>query len=194
MEVQVQIERVQVEIYRIDGRLKYLTSRVDYATITVSFREPEPVGSGEGPSITKVINDAIAGFVSVTAALFVLIVSLIPLIILALIAYVLYRWWKGRKKRGAGVAPPQEKKPEYSFSHELPGSRRYPWDSACHRGSPEHCSIRQGFIPFHTLFPGSLTGIQGKNRQIRPRSAGSGDVIHSIDKDLHFIGGGIAPH
>jgi len=112
MEVQVQIERVQVEIDRIDGRLKYLTSRVDYATITVSFREPEPVGSGEGPSITNVINDAIAGFVSVTAALFVLIVSLIPLIILALIAYGLYRWWKGRKNRGAGVAPPQEKKPE----------------------------------------------------------------------------------
>lgn len=112
MEVQVQIERVQVEIDRIDGRLKYLNSRVDYATITVSFREPEPVGSGTGPSFTSVINEAIAGFVGVAAALFVILISIIPLIILALIVYAIYRWWKGRKNRGPGVAPPQEKKPD----------------------------------------------------------------------------------
>src|SRR5690606_7315198 len=91
MEVQVPIERVQVEIDRIDGRLTYLNSRVDFATITVSFREPEPVGSGAGPSFTSVINEAIAGFVGVAAALFVILISIIPLIILALIVYAIYR-------------------------------------------------------------------------------------------------------
>lgn len=111
MEVQVQIERVQVEIDRIDGRLKYLDSRIDYATLTVSFREPEPVGSRAGPSITSVINQAIAGFVGVTAALFVILVSLIPLIILAIIVYAIYRWWKGRGKAHPEPAVPKEEKP-----------------------------------------------------------------------------------
>lgn len=112
MEVQVQIERVQVEIDRIDGRLKYLNSRIDYATLTVSFREPEPVGSRAGPSITSVINQAIAGFVGVTAALVVIVISLIPVIILALVIYAIYRWWKGRKNKGPGITPLQEKKPD----------------------------------------------------------------------------------
>lgn len=107
LEVQGQIERVQVEIDRIDGRLKYLDSRIDYATITVSFREPEPVGAGGGPSITLVINEGIAGFLGVTAALVIILISIIPLVVLALVAYAAYRWWKGRKG-----ARPEEKKPE----------------------------------------------------------------------------------
>ena len=98
LEVQEQIERVQVEIDRIDGRLKYLDSRVDYSTITVSLSEPEPVGTGDGFSITSVINEGIAGFLAVTAGLVIIIISLIPLIILALIAYLVYRWWKGKTK------------------------------------------------------------------------------------------------
>jgi hypothetical protein len=112
LEVQQQIERVQVEIDRIDGRLKYLNNRIDYATITVSFREPEPVGAGSGPSVTSVINESIAGFLGVSAALFILLVSLIPLVILVLIAYGIYRWWKGRKGEWPGIEVREENKPK----------------------------------------------------------------------------------
>ncbi len=111
MEVQVEIERVQVEIDRIDGRLKYLDSRIDYATITVSFREPEPVGAGNGPSITSVINESIAGFLGVAAGLFILLVSLIPVIILVLVVYAIYRWWKGRRREKKETIVPKEEKP-----------------------------------------------------------------------------------
>ena len=99
LEVQEEIERVQVELDRIDGRLKYLDNRVDYATITVSVHEPVPVGTGDGFSITSVINDGIAGFLAVTAGIVIVVISLIPLIIIAAIAYLAYRWWKARKTK-----------------------------------------------------------------------------------------------
>jgi len=92
---------------RIDGRLKYLDNRIEYATITVSFNEPEPVGAGDGPSVTSVINEGIAGFLGVTAALVIILISIIPLVVLALVAYAAYRWWKGRKG-----GEPAEKRPE----------------------------------------------------------------------------------
>jgi len=101
LEVQEEIERVQVELDRIDGRLKYLDNRVDYATITVSVHEPVPVGTGDGFSITSVINEGIAGFLAVTAGIVIIIISLIPVIILALIAYLVYRFWKQRKAKNA---------------------------------------------------------------------------------------------
>lgn len=107
LEVQEQIERVQVEIDRIDGRLKYLDNRIEYATITVSFREPDPLGAGDGPSFASVINEGISGFLGITAALVIILISIIPLLILALVTYALYRWWKGRKN-----SQPQEKKHE----------------------------------------------------------------------------------
>jgi hypothetical protein len=97
LEVQEEIERVQVELDRIDGRLKYLDNRVDYATITVSLREPEPVGTGDSFSFTSVINEGIAGFLAVTAGIVIVVISLIPLIIIAVVAYLAYRWWKARK-------------------------------------------------------------------------------------------------
>jgi len=110
LEVQVQIERVQVELDRIDGRLKYLDNRVDYGTITVTLEEPEPVGGGDGFSIVSVINESIAGFLSVTAGLIILLISIIPLIILGIIAYVIYRWW--RKRKGEKQNMHDEKKKE----------------------------------------------------------------------------------
>ena len=111
LEVQEQIERFQVEIDRIDGRLKYLDSRIDYATITVSFREPEPVGAGGGPSITSVINEGIAGFLGVAAALVIILISIIPLVVLALVAYAAYRWWKGRDKKTREMDSREREKP-----------------------------------------------------------------------------------
>jgi hypothetical protein len=110
LEVQVQIERVQVELDRIDGRLKYLDNRVDYGTITVTLEDPEPVGSGDRFSIVSVINESIAGFLAVTAGLFILLISIIPLIILGIIAYAIYRWW--RKRKGEKQNVPDEKKKE----------------------------------------------------------------------------------
>jgi hypothetical protein len=109
LEVQVQIERVQVELDRIDGRLKYLDNRVDYGTITVTMEEPEPVGGGDGFSIVSVINESIAGFLTVSAGLIILLISIIPLIILGIIVYVIYRWWRKRKSEKQHVG---EKKKE----------------------------------------------------------------------------------
>lgn len=110
LEVQVQIERVQVELDRIDGRLEYLDNRVDYGTITVTLEDPEPVGGGDGVSLVSVINESIAGFLAVTAGLFILLISIIPLIILGIIAYVIYRWW--RKRKGEKQNVPALKKKE----------------------------------------------------------------------------------
>lgn len=110
LEVQVQMERVQVELDRIDGRLKYLDNRVDYGTITVTLEEPEPVGGGEKFSIVSVINESIAGFLTVTAGLIIILISIIPLIILGIIAYAIFRWWKRRK--GEKQKVPEEKRKE----------------------------------------------------------------------------------
>jgi hypothetical protein len=112
LEVQVQIERVQVEIDRIDGRLKYLDNRVDYGTITVTLREPEPVGGGEGFSIISVINEGITGFLAVTAGLVIILISIIPLVIIGAAIYGIYRWWKGRKSVVQKVPEKKEKKNE----------------------------------------------------------------------------------
>jgi hypothetical protein len=103
LEVQEQIERVQVEIDRIDGRLKYLDNRVDYATITVTVREPEPVGSTPGFSITSVLNDGISGFLAVIAVLIIVIISILPLIVIGVFAFLVYRWWRGKKSGRAGT-------------------------------------------------------------------------------------------
>jgi len=114
LEVQTQIERVQVEIDRIDGRLKYLDNRVDYATITVTLAEPEPVGGREGFSLISVINEGIAGFLTVVAGLVIILISIIPLVILGVVVYLLYRWWKGRKGQVKKQAETlQEKKEEH---------------------------------------------------------------------------------
>jgi hypothetical protein len=110
LEVQVQIERVQVELDRIDGRIKYLDNRVDYGTITVTFQEPEPVGGGERFSVVSVINESIAGFLTVSAGLVIILISLIPVIVLGIIAYIIYRWL--RKRKGDKEKVPEAKKKE----------------------------------------------------------------------------------
>lgn len=110
LEVQVQIERVQIELDRIDGRIKYLDNRVDYGTITVTIQEPEPVGGGERFSVISVINESIAGFLTVTAGLVIILISIIPVIILGIIACVIYRWVK--KRKGEKEKVPEAKKKE----------------------------------------------------------------------------------
>jgi hypothetical protein len=104
LKVQVEIERVQVELDRLQGRLNYLDSRIDLATLTVTLQEPEPVGGETGFSFVTAINEGIAGFLGMIAALIVLVFTLLPLIILGVIVYAVYRWY--RKRKGGVVTAP----------------------------------------------------------------------------------------
>ncbi|MDD1656229.1 MAG: DUF4349 domain-containing protein [Methanomicrobiales archaeon] len=104
LKVQVEIERVQVELDRLQGRLTYLDSRIDLATLTVSLQEPEPVGGETGFSFVSAINEGIAGFLGMIAAVIILALTLLPLVVLAIIVYAVYRWY--RKRKGGAVSAP----------------------------------------------------------------------------------------
>jgi hypothetical protein len=97
LSVQVEMERVQVEIERITGRIRYLDNRIDLATITVTLREPTPVGSDVGHDFAAVFNTAIEGFLFTIDAIIVLFFMLLPLILLGGGLYGVYRLRKRRK-------------------------------------------------------------------------------------------------
>jgi len=105
LRVQVEIERVQVEIERITGRMRYLDSRIDLATITVSLREPTPVGSDVGHDFAAVFNAAIEGFLFTIDAVIILFFTLLPLILVSGGLYGVYRL---RKRKKAGKKEPGE--------------------------------------------------------------------------------------
>lgn len=101
IKVQEALDRVQTGLDRLEGRLRYLDSQVDLSTITVSIREPEPVGGETGHSFISAINSGIAGFLGMIDFLIIAFLTLLPVIILACVAYVVYRWYRsGRGKKG----------------------------------------------------------------------------------------------
>ena len=93
---QAHIERVQVELDRLEGRLRYLDSRIDLATITVSLREPAPIGGDTAHGFVPALNAGIAGFFGMIDALIVLFFTLLPLAILGAAAVGAYRWYRRR--------------------------------------------------------------------------------------------------
>lgn len=111
IKIQAQIDQITLSINQVEGRLRYLSSQIDLSTITVNLQEPEPVGGETGFNIITAINEGIAGFFGMVAAIIVIVFSLIPLIILGLIVYAVYRWNKKRKggSTAAPVAPAETK-------------------------------------------------------------------------------------
>ncbi|MDG6256334.1 MAG: DUF4349 domain-containing protein [Methanomicrobiaceae archaeon] len=99
LRVQVEMERVQVEMERITGRLRYFDNRIDLATITVSLREPTPVGTGIGHDFAAVFNAAIEAFLFTVDAIIIVFFILLPLILVGGGIYGVYRVRK-RKKTG----------------------------------------------------------------------------------------------
>lgn len=99
LRVQVEMERVQVEIERITGRMRYLDNRIDLATITVSLREPTPVGADVGHDFAEVFNTAIEGFLFTIDAIIILFFMLLPLILIGGGCYGIYRWRRKNKAR-----------------------------------------------------------------------------------------------
>lgn len=108
IKIQAQIDQITLSLNQIEGRLRYLNSQIDLSTITVSLQEPEPVGGETGFNIITAINEGIAGFFGMIAAIIVIVFSLIPLIIIVAIAYAAYRWHK--KRKGTGTPPAEVKK------------------------------------------------------------------------------------
>ena len=105
--VQEQIDRVQTNLDRLEGRLRVLNNRIDLSTITVSLKEPAPIGGVSGHSIIDTIKTGIAGFFGMIEWLIIAFLTLLPLIILG-----------GRRLRDLPVAPVEEDRAE-----SLPGSR-----------------------------------------------------------------------
>jgi hypothetical protein len=99
LRVQVEMERVQVEIERITGRMRYLDNRIDLATITVSLREPTPVGADVGHDFIAVINAAVEGFLFTVDAIIILFFTLLPLVLIGGGCYGVYRWRKSKKAK-----------------------------------------------------------------------------------------------
>ncbi len=94
IEIQQQIDRVQTQLDRLEGRLKYLNSRVDLSTITVTLREPEPVGGETGHTFVSTINEGIAGFIGMVDFIIIVFLTLLPLMLLCAVGYWIYRWRK----------------------------------------------------------------------------------------------------
>jgi hypothetical protein len=109
--VQEQIDRVQTSLDRLEGRLRVLNNRTDLSTVTVSLKEPAPIGGSPGHSIIDTINTGIAGFFGMIEWLIIAFLTLLPLFIVGGAVYGVYRW--RRSKRGetpvAPVQEPQEK-------------------------------------------------------------------------------------
>lgn len=105
--VQEQIDRVQTNLDRLEGRLRVLNSRIDLSTITVTLKEPAPIGGDSGHSIVDTINAGIAGFFGMIELLIIAFLTLLPLIILGGAGYGVYRWRRSKKIEPA-VVPVQE--------------------------------------------------------------------------------------
>lgn len=105
--VQEQIDRVQTNLDRLEGRLRVLNSRIDLSTITVTLKEPAPIGGDSRHSIIDTINEGIAGFFGMIELLIIAFLTLLPLIILGGAGYGVYRWRRSKKIEPA-VVPVQE--------------------------------------------------------------------------------------
>lgn len=90
LKIENELNRTRTEIERLQGRKNYLDDRISYSTISVEFREEEPLASAF-PGIIKVLKNAVQQMVSHFYRLILLAGTLIPYLLLILIIYVIYR-------------------------------------------------------------------------------------------------------
>jgi hypothetical protein len=97
--VQEQLDRVQTDLDRLEGKLRYMNNRIDLSTITVSLKEPEPVGGETSHSFISTLNEGIQGLIGMIDFLIIAFLTLIPLIIVVCAGYFVYRGYQGAKGR-----------------------------------------------------------------------------------------------
>ncbi|MFP4662630.1 MAG: DUF4349 domain-containing protein [Halanaerobiales bacterium] len=97
LKIENELNRVRTEIERLQGRINYLDNQVNYSTITVEFRQPQPISSGT-PGIVKALRDAVNTMIRHFYRLITLIGTLIPYLLLLLLIYYLYKKVIRRRK------------------------------------------------------------------------------------------------
>ncbi|NLM96629.1 MAG: DUF4349 domain-containing protein [Halanaerobiaceae bacterium] len=97
LEIEKELNRVRIEIERLQGRKNYLDNQIAYSTITVEFRQPEPISSGT-PGIIKALRSALTKIVDHFYLIIIILGTLIPYLILIMIIYLLYRYRKKYRK------------------------------------------------------------------------------------------------
>jgi len=90
LQIEKELTRVRTDIERLQGRQKYLDNQINYSTITVDFRQPEPISSGT-PGIIKALRNALNTMVKHIYQIINLIGTLIPYLFLLLLIYFIYK-------------------------------------------------------------------------------------------------------
>ncbi len=93
LKVENELNRIRTEIEKIEGRKKYLDKQISYSTITVEFRQPEPISSG-APGIVKAIRNAITTMVEEFYQIIILIGTIIPYLLVLALGYLSYKKFK----------------------------------------------------------------------------------------------------
>ncbi|MFW6287752.1 MAG: DUF4349 domain-containing protein [bacterium] len=97
LKIENELNRVRTEIERLQGRINYLENQINYSTITVEFRQPQPISSGT-PGIVQALKNALNTMVKQFYRIITLIGTLIPYILILLLAYIIYKRYRTRKR------------------------------------------------------------------------------------------------
>lgn len=90
LKIENELNRLRTEIERYQGRKKYLDNQINYSTITVEFRQPEPISSGTS-GIIKTIRNALNTMLEQFYQIIILTGTLIPYLILVILVYFIYK-------------------------------------------------------------------------------------------------------
>ena len=95
LKIENELNRIRTEVEILQGRKNYLDNQISFSTITVEFRQPEPISSGS-PGIVRAIRNAISQMIEQFYKIIVFIGTIIPYLLLILILYLFYR---GRRQK-----------------------------------------------------------------------------------------------
>ncbi len=90
LKIEKELTRVRTDIERLQGRQNYLDNQINYSTITVDFRQPEPISSGT-PGIIKALRNALNTMVKHIYQIINLIGTVIPYLFLLILIYFIYK-------------------------------------------------------------------------------------------------------
>lgn len=86
--IQRELSDVQLQIEEIEGRLRFLRDQTDMGTISLAIAEEGTAAPG---AFDRALDRAVDGFLSVIAAMVVMIGYALPIALIALIVLVAYR-------------------------------------------------------------------------------------------------------
>lgn len=97
LKIENELNRIRTEVEILQGRKNYLDNQISFSTITVEFRQPEPISSGS-PGIVRAIRNAISQMIEQFYKIIVFIGTIIPYLLLILILYLFYRGRRQKKE------------------------------------------------------------------------------------------------